>query len=726
MKQTKIISVILAIIMVLSTCIIANAAESKEVITGAITNARELTLYAHGVSGNSEETEAWQKMQWNNTQNCYYFYLPSGADNKTVEIYNNTTSTATIGSTSIPSEKAVSVSYDTHTTYNVNFAGQQRKLKFMKSTAEAAVYMNNSNANGNGTGLWEYLSQNKSNSATATGAIIGKDGSVDNTTIKKIKGRGNTTWDKAKKPFNVTYNEKVSIDGMESGKKYSFLANYQDGSLSRNRFLYDLSDAVGMPYASDSRYVDFYVDGEYKGSYQAAQKVDTGNGNLLSDIDEEGYLNEDKVTMAKDFAFVCEIDASAGDEDYTFRSSSGNNVTMKVPELSRGDKYYNDVLDYAQKKFDAMFDAIASNASNLNDIIDVDSLAKLYLINELGKNWDSGVSSTFFAYKQDENGNWKFYASPVWDYDNSLGNATGVQDDLWRMGVDDYTEPSGWWCEYKGIVSQNNIISNAVNNKDVRAAVPKVWFEKFVPALKTFTSTGVSDGELYSKDVYYNYISGSADMNYTSGWELITGSWISNHSMLYVYTYDYDTHTLTTPTKATAYDSSNFEGEFNYTVDWMLSRSAWLSDQFYNGYTPSESVPTTVPKTEPTTVPKTEPTTVPKTEPTTAPKTEPTTTPKTEPTTTPKTEPTTDEPSTTEPPVLDGVIIGDIDSDEDINVKDATLIQLYLANLNVFGPKQLLAADVDNSGEIDVKDATYIQLYCANLLSENFFIGSKK
>lgn len=80
---------------------------------------------------------------------------------------------------------------------------------------------------------------------------------------------------------------------MDKCKKFSMLANYQDDSLSRNRFLYDLSDAVDMPYASDSRYVDFYSDGYYWGSYQMCQKIDTGKTNLLSDIDDKGYLNDD-------------------------------------------------------------------------------------------------------------------------------------------------------------------------------------------------------------------------------------------------------------------------------------------------------------------------------------------------------------------------------------------------------------------------------------------------
>ncbi|MCH5300787.1 MAG: alpha-amylase [Ruminococcus sp.] len=71
-------------------------------------------------------------------------------------------------------------------------------------------------------------------------------------------------------------------------------------------------------------------------------------------------------------------------------------------------------------------------------------------------------------------------------------------------------------------------------------------------------------------------------------------------------------------------------------------------------------------------------------------------------------------------------LIGDVDLDNDINVKDATLIQLYAANLNTLDETQLIAADVDNSGNVDVKDATYIQLYCANLSVDGINIGQYK
>lgn len=68
----------------------------------------------------------------------------------------------------------------------------------MKSTAESAVYINNDNADGNGTELITYLNRDKSNSASATAAIIDADGTIETADVKKIKGRGNSTWGKAK------------------------------------------------------------------------------------------------------------------------------------------------------------------------------------------------------------------------------------------------------------------------------------------------------------------------------------------------------------------------------------------------------------------------------------------------------------------------------------------------------------------------------------------------
>lgn len=653
MKLAKIIAAGLSAVMLTTGfSLSAFAAQTNDSSVSAPQFKTYDALYAHAVL-NSEDTQAWQSWQSEHDEDFNeknsdkkYFFLPSSADSEKVDIYNAYSSAITVNGVKIEPNSTASVPYKTNEEYSVRAGGKNFKLVFMKSTAESAVYINNDNADGNGTELMTYLNSDKSNSASATAAITDADGTLETANVKKIKGRGNSTWGKAKKPYNITFKDNVTIGSMDKCKKFSMLANYQDDSLSRNRFLYDLSDAVDMPYASDSRYVDFYSDGYYWGSYQMCQKIDTGKTNLLSDIDDKGYLNKDG-SINENFQFVCEVDASANDDDYHFNSSSGNPITIKTPELAPGDTGYNEVKNYVKEKFDAFYNAIKSSSANLADYADVDSVTKIYLINELGKNWDSGVSSLYFTYKQDENGDWKFFGSPVWDYDNSLGNAKGVEWELGNIGVNDYEQYSGWWCKYKGkdknSRNTNNVMNLISRNKAVLAAAPQVWFEDFVPAMQTFMSSGVSEGEIYSSDVYYSYIKGSAEMNYKSGWLLNTGSWIANHSKLNVATFDYSTGKYTVSNTVTKY-SNDFDGMYNYCADWLTSRAAWLSSQMYDEYEPTN------PRLE-----------------------------------------------------------NDLNNDGIVDVRDATALQLYIADSGTLDAEGAKMADINKDGIIDVRDVTALQ-----------------
>ena len=553
-------------------------------------------LYVHAVSG-SADGEAWQAWQSVHNESMdeantgeKYFFLPTSADSSRVDVYNAYSAAVTLNGVTIAAGETRTVAYDTSTGYSVTANGRTYTLKYMKSNAEAAVYINNSDADGSGTDLMSYLNANKENKATATGAIVDPNGKIDNTAIKKIKGRGNTSWDKPKKGYNITYDKKVSVAGMEKNKKFSILPNYQDDSLSRNRFLFDLSDAVGMPYASDSRYVDFYVNGYYWGSYQMTEKVEAGS--LVTDVTGEEYLNEDG-TINGDFPFIAEVDASAGADDYYVTCNGNVKITIKAPEIDPGQPGYDEVKAYVQEKFNNLMTAcrtaIRRNTS-IADLIDLNSAAKLYLINELGKNWDSGVSSTFLTYKPDENGNYKFFGSPVWDYDNSLGNAVGVGYELSSMGVSDYQQYTGWWCQYKGKSSSEtmsyNIINNLARNKEVAAAAASVWFEDFLPAINHFsgkTTNSAVANELYTCAQYESLLSDSAAMNYASGWLLNTGSWIAPHSTMKKADFDFYTGEYTVSNATTRYPQS-FSGMFRYAADWMTSRAAWISSQYYDAY----------------------------------------------------------------------------------------------------------------------------------------------
>ncbi len=59
--------------------------------------------------------------------------------------------------------------------------------------------------------------------------------------------------------------------------------------------------------------------------------------------------------------------------------------------------------------------------------------------------------------------------------------------------------------------------------------------------------------------------------------------------------------------------------------------------------------------------------------------------------------------------------LGDVNFDEDINIKDATAIQKHLASLVIFDEEALALADFNEDGGVSIKDATAIQKFIAGL-----------
>lgn len=525
-------------------------------------------LYAHAISDGGEEKEAWTELD--EIGETGYFFLPSSASKTEVEILNTYNYPVIVNGVEILSGEVKSVSYTAGEVYEVTGA-DEFSLVVMRSDSEASVFVNNDYSKTDD--LWDFLTADKENSTSAKAAIVNADGTLTDTDLKKIKGRGNTTWNADKKPFNLNFEDTVEVGTMQKTKQFSLLANFQDAAMCRNRILYDLGDAVGMRYSSDSRFVDFYVDGEYKGQYQMCQKIEPGKKNLVFDVDENDYIDENG-NLKDEFSMLLEVPFG---EDFYTSTNSGIDVVIKSPNVEDNDNLYaNEVKAYAKKLFDEMYLALKNNSNNLSQLIDIDSFAKAFLIQELGKNWDT--HSWYLTYVPDENGNYKFYAAPVWDFDNSIGNAKGVQSDLNGFGVKDYTEYTGWWCQYKR--GSNNLSYLSSKNTQIMEAAQRIWFEDFVPAIDTFKTEGNADTEILSYDVYYNYLAASAEMNYMI-WEMeADNDWISDHSALIKASFDYDTLTYTEEKMFTEYDQFTFKGQFDYMTDWFLSRSAWISDQW--------------------------------------------------------------------------------------------------------------------------------------------------
>lgn len=238
----------------------------------------------------------------------------------------------------------------------------------------------------------------------------------------KIKVRGNSTSKAAKKPFNIKLDEKEDLFGMGKGKKWCLLANCFDPTLIRNYLAFNFATELGLPFTSESRFVELYVDGIYKGCYLFSEPIETGKTRIDIDPEEtsdfliefEAYRNEDLVAY---------ITADNGDLRWA----------VSEPEMPDPSDYDNKEKDEAyiadKAAYDKRVEEISKVVNNVVDtikegdikkirkVIDVDSFAKYYVLNEFFKTCDFNWSSVNFYYTDG-----KLYAGPAWDYDLSTGN----------------------------------------------------------------------------------------------------------------------------------------------------------------------------------------------------------------------------------------------------------------------------------------------------------------
>ena len=63
-------------------------------------------------------------------------------------------------------------------------------------------------------------------------------------------------------------------------------------------------------------------------------------------------------------------------------------------------------------------------------------------------------------------------------------------------------------------------------------------------------------------------------------------------------------------------------------------------------------------------------------------------------------------------------LLGDVNGDGDINIMDATAIQLHIASIEELDDSAISRADVDKNGNLTIMDTTFIQLYIAELIEE--------
>ena len=347
------------------------------------------------------------------------------------------------------SSPAADGSYPLTVTISKGDSVRSTELHILRSANIGAMFMTSDPDSGGRA----YVEAVKGNSIKGALVMLDADGTVIyDDTLSQIKSRGNSTFTYLKKPYQIKLNKKSDLLGNgEKVKTWVLLGNYADATLFRDKLCKDIAISMEAPGTPESRWVELYFDGEYRGCYLLSEKVQVSSAGLdITDL-EGMYEDEnpdvygddatgiaarnrfgnrfyyvDGLSDPEDFSngYLLEMSNQNGDETCWFSTSRGWALNVKSPEaLSKNAMIYISELwqefenaVYAVDQYGNNTGINPETGKSYTEYCDVDSLARMYLVYFFSNNQDAYALSTFY-YK--EGG--MLHAGPVWDGDQTFG-----------------------------------------------------------------------------------------------------------------------------------------------------------------------------------------------------------------------------------------------------------------------------------------------------------------
>lgn len=241
-----------------------------------------------------------------------------------------------------------------------------------------------------------------------------------------IKGRGNSSFRFAKKPFNIAFEEKTKLLGMKKAKKWVFLANYRDPTLLRNDLTLRIGQlADGLEWTPHGEFVDLVCNGKYAGNYFVCEKININKQHV--NIDE--MTADDTAGEALTGGYLLQFD-NTYDEQNKFKTEvcnlpvgilSPNEDTCQPEQV----EYIKDFLHQVE-----MLMKTGNYTKLYDEYLDINSFVDYFLIQTFTGNNDFAAPRSVYVYKK-RNG--KLFAGPLWDFDFSTyyKDTTGIRRDAW-------------------------------------------------------------------------------------------------------------------------------------------------------------------------------------------------------------------------------------------------------------------------------------------------------
>lgn len=402
--------------------------------------------------------------------------------------------------------------------------GQTMTFRVMQASSISTVYLTSSDsAQGR-----DWVDTSKKNIATGSMSMVSADGgSIYSGELKQIKARGNSTFTYTdKKSYQIKLNTASDLLGnQEQVKTWVLLASYFDATQMHDKLMKDLATKLGLAYTASCNWVNLYYDGEYRGVYLLSEKNSVGaasvaitdmeeaykaqnpsyGDNMSTDLSQNAYGQQFQYTKGLQEpanitgGYLIELNHNMWDEASGFKTRQGVAFNVKSPEwcgeaaMRYISEYYQDFEDavYATDKTGAYTGYNASTGKYFYDYVDMDSLVKVFLLQELSLNCDGFISSVYF-YK-DADG--KMFAGPIWDQDMTFG--------------------TGWTKTNAADIEDYHYLAKAlIQIPAFKTAVVEYYSSTFAPAVREWLG---SNGTIAHQ---YNLLKDSAAMNYKL-WDFI-------------------------------------------------------------------------------------------------------------------------------------------------------------------------------------------------------------
>ena len=270
-----------------------------------------------------------------------------------------------------------------------------------------------------------------------------------------IEKRGNSSQEQEKPPYrfetvdNNGENNNVKLLGLPEENDWILYAPWSDKSLLRNVLIYSLSNEMGR-YAPRSKFVELYLNNEYRGVYVLMEKIKRDKNRVaISSLDPNSNFG-DNLTGG----YILKFDwAETGDNNGGFFSLiDGMRYNYHYP---KPDEISSEQENYIQSYINSYENIMNSNKYNSEEgyssFIDIGSFVDFIILQEISRNVDAYGLSTYI-YKDKESINNKLTAGPIWDFNHGFGNCDyykAWETVGWNISYtyNDMDQRAFWWLK---------------------------------------------------------------------------------------------------------------------------------------------------------------------------------------------------------------------------------------------------------------------------------------